>query len=89
MNIRIAMLAMGLVLSGCASVADNGSPASNMVGMATDAISPGAREEYRAKQDDAKCRDFGYQPQTKPYADCRMELERLHAGARPVTVRVQ
>jgi hypothetical protein len=89
MRTRFATLAMGLALAGCASVADNGSPASNMVGMATDAISPGAREEYRAKQDDTKCRDFGYQPQTKGYADCRMELERLRASGRPVTVRVQ
>ena len=90
MKMRFAMLAVGcLVLSGCASVADNGSPVSNMVGMVTDAVEPNAREEFRAKQDDTKCRDFGYQPQTEAYGQCRLELERLRAGTRPVTVRVQ
>ena len=90
MKTRFATVVVGcLVLSGCASVADNGSPVSNMVGMVTDAVEPNAREEFRAKQDDAKCRDFGYQPQTEAYGRCRMELEQLRVGARPVTVQVR
>jgi hypothetical protein len=40
-------------------------------------------EEMAAQQaaaDDAKCRSFGAQPGSKPYLDCRLELERNRAN---------
>jgi hypothetical protein len=89
MKIRFALLAAACLFSGCASAPDSPGSVTGLVGGVTDAVSPGARDEYRAKQDDTKCRDYGYQPQTKGYADCRMELERLRAGSAPVTVHVR
>ena len=37
--------------------------------------------EERAKEDDAKCRDFGATPGTQAYFDCRMRLDERRAQA--------
>jgi hypothetical protein len=52
-----------------------------------DDVTPGAaRGEDRAKQDDAKCRDFGSQPQADTYGKYRLKLERLRLGSELVRV---
>lgn len=35
--------------------------------------------EAQAKEDDTKCRDFGAQPGTQAYFDCRMRLDQRRA----------
>ncbi len=85
-----ATISLALALCGCAAVTDEAQTgAGNMVKMITDVTQPGAREQYQAKIDDTKCREFGYQPQTEGYARCRLELERIRAGSGSVRVKVQ
>lgn len=61
---------------------DNGSPAANLSNMVTDAVAPGARDAYKAAEDDKKCRSFGYSPEVSNfYGQCRMQLEQLRANS--------
>lgn len=73
----LALICIGLTLGGCASAVRDGSPAGNISASLTDAVSPGARQKYQAQIDDTKCRDYGHEPKTMGYADCRLELERI------------
>jgi hypothetical protein len=73
----IATVCVGLALGGCASAERDGSPAGNIAAAVTDAVTPGARQQYRSQVDDTKCREFGYEPRTDGYAKCRLELERI------------
>ena len=83
-----ALLALALLLGGCASMPDNGSPAANFSNMVTDAIAPGARDAYQAAEDDKKCRSFGYSPEVSNfYGQCRMQLQQLRANSAVVVVR--
>jgi hypothetical protein len=85
----ITVACVGLALGGCPSAVRDGSAAGNIASSLTDAVTPGARQQYQAQVDDTKCRQYGYEPKTKGYADCRLELERLRAGAGSVRVKVE
>jgi len=71
------MIFAGLALGGCASAVRDGSAAGNLAASVTDAVTPGTREQYQAQIDDTKCREFGYEPKSKSYGDCRLELARI------------
>jgi hypothetical protein len=74
------VLCAALMLTACASAERDGSAAGNIAASVTDAMTPGARQKYQAQVDNNKCREFGHEPKSKGYADCRMELERIRAG---------
>jgi hypothetical protein len=91
----IATVCVALALCGCAGAERDGSAAGNISASVTDAVMPGARQKYRAQVDDTKCREFGFEPKTQGYADCRLELEAIAPSPRvsrlqwfsPATVR--
>jgi hypothetical protein len=82
----LALTASALVLSGCAAAGPN-----SIVGIATETVSPGARDDYEAAKDDKKCRSFGYSPDTSRdgYGQCRMQLQQLRAQSNPAVVVVR
>ncbi len=73
----IVTVCLGLALAACA-------PASE--GSLLGAIWPDktkeaqqAREEAQGAADDAKCREFGFEPRTEAYGNCRLQLEQIRA----------
>ena len=73
----LGVICVGLTLGGCANAEKDGSAAGNIAASMTDVVMPGARTEYQAQVDDKKCREFGHEPKSEGYADCRMELQRI------------
>lgn len=70
----IVLICVGLLLAGCAAASEGSAG-----GMIYDTMHPGEREAARKAKDDAKCRDFGFEPKTEGYAYCRLKLEELRA----------
>ncbi len=64
---------LGLALAGCASVPAGQGGLPGAAAFMTDVVTPGAREKYQAQVDDTKCREFGHEPKTRGYADCRLK----------------
>jgi hypothetical protein len=74
-----------VTLGGCAAAQPD-----SLIGIATEATSPGAREAYEAAQDDKKCRSFGYSSEASQfYGQCRMQLQQLRAASKPAVVVVR
>jgi hypothetical protein len=40
---------------------------------------PGSLQRDQDNADDAKCRKYGFQPQTEAYGNCRLQLEQIRA----------
>ena len=74
----IVTVCLGLALAGCAAgdstcvTAPDGTVRAFM-------CDPGARQAYRERADDAKCREFGFEPRTEAYGNCRLQLEQIRA----------
>ena len=62
----IALVCLILVLSGCAS-------------RETVLARRAAQQAEISAADDSQCREYGAQPGTKPYIDCRMSLNSIRA----------
>jgi hypothetical protein len=74
-----------VTLGACAAARPN-----SVIGMVTEAATPGARDAYEAAQDDKKCRSFGYSPEvSNSYGQCRMQLQQLRATSEPTVVVVR
>jgi hypothetical protein len=86
MKLAFIGVASALLLSGCAAASPD-----SLVGIATETISPGARDAYEAAQDDKKCRSFGYSPEGSKdsYGQCRMQLQQFRAQSAPAVVLVR
>ncbi len=69
----IVTVCLGLALAGCA--AGDGT----LTGFVSDIVNPGAREAALERADNAKCREFGFEPRTEAYGNCRLQLEQIRA----------
>ncbi len=80
----IVTVCLGLALAGCA--ADDGACVTAPDGTVRAFMcDPGARQAYRERADDAKCREFGFEPGTEAYGNCRLQLEQIRATERAAT----
>ena len=74
-----------VTLGGCAAARPQ-----SVIGMVTEAATPGAHDAFEAAQDDKKCRSFGYAPEvSNSYGQCRMQLQQLRASSNPTVVLVR
>lgn len=64
----IVAICLGLALVGCA-----GARPYSLIGMLP------TSQEARRTLDDAKCREFGFKPETDAYGNCRLQLEQIRA----------
>ena len=69
----IVTVCLGLVLAGCAADMQWFPPGGGLYGKTVEA---------RQAADDAKCREFGFEPETEAYGNCRLQLEQIRATER-------
>jgi len=50
-----------------------------MRGFFRELTDPGSLQRSRAAEDDAKCRNYGFRPQSEAYGNCRLKLEEIRA----------
>lgn len=51
-----------------------------LTGFLRDLAKPGSTAKARQADDDAKCRQYGFRPQTDGYANCRLKLDQARAA---------
>lgn len=84
------LLLLSLILTGCVSTGGEPPRRGTITGFLTEVAQPGAIQQAESAIDDKKCREFGFQPGTDVYGQCRLKLEQIRATreAGPVLVRV-
>ncbi len=63
----IVTVCLGLALAGCADDGEWFPRGGGLYGRSVEA------------RDDAKCREFGFEPRTEAYGNCRLQLEQIRA----------
>lgn len=86
------LLPLPFILTGCVSTGSEPPRRGTLTGFLAEVAQPGAIQQAENTMDDKKCREFGFQPSTDVYGQCRLQLEQIRAtkeaSRTPVRVRI-